>query len=86
MKKIAIALALSLAATSAFAGGANEPVYTVEPGVAVVPDDAPGVVIAGSFGLGTGGIILGALGLLLLAGLGGSDNTNSNVSSNTTTD
>ena len=72
MKKIAIALALSLAATSAFAGGANEPVFTVEPGVAVVQDDAPGVIIAGSFGLGTGGIVLGTLALLLLAGLGNS--------------
>ena len=90
MKKIAvIALSLSLASSAAFAQDGGPP----GPGSDPVPADdnavigisnAPGIVIAG--GLGTSGIVLGALGLLLLAGLGGSDNTNSNVSSNTTTD
>ena len=92
MKKIAvIALSLSLASSAAFAQGGSPP----GPGPGPAPgladsngvigiSDAPGIVIAG--GLGTSGIVLGALGLLLLAGLGGSDNTNSNVSSNTTTD
>ena len=72
MKKIAvIALALSLASTAAFAqgDGANPPgaVGAVAPGV------APGIVIAG--GIGTAGIVLGILGLLILTGLGGSSST-----------
>ena len=80
MKKIAvIALSLSLASSAAFAHvdvnvGDHEhddsPVALISGGSTV-----PGVVIAGGVGVGTGGIILGALGLLLLAGLGGSSNT-----------
>lgn len=74
MKKIAvIALALSLASTAAFAqgDGANPP----PPGAvgAVAPGVAPGIVIAG--GIGTAGIVLGILGLLILTGLGGSSST-----------
>ena len=71
MKKIAvIALALSLASTAAFAqgDGANPP-----PPGAVAPGVAPGIVIAG--GIGTAGIVLGILGLLVLTGLGGSSGT-----------
>ncbi len=70
MKKIAvIALTLSLISSAALAQDASG-------ASAVVPGAAPGVVIAG--GIGAGGIVLGVVGLLVLAGLGGS-------SSNTTT-
>ena len=77
MKKIAvIALALSLASTASTAAfaqgdGANPP----PPGAvgAVAPGLAPGIVIAG--GIGTAGIVLGILGLLILTGLGGSSST-----------
>ena len=79
MKKIAvIALSLSLASSAAFAqeGSPTDPVV---PG-AVGADTAPGVVIAG--GLGTGGIVLGVFGLVLLAGLG----LSANVSATNTSD
>jgi predicted outer membrane protein len=72
MKKIAFALALSLTATSAFAQGAE-----------VTPNAPPQVVIAG--GIGTGGLVLAALGLLLLTGLGGSSDTTGGGSTGTTT-
>lgn len=71
MKMTAIALALSLAATSVVAQPTpqgNPPA----PGL-VSSTPPPGLVIAG--GLGTSGIVLGALGLLLLAGIGGSSCT-----------
>ena len=80
MKKIAvIALSLSLASSAAFAHvdvnvgdhkHDDSPAALISGGSTV-----PGVVIAGGVGVGTGGIILGALGLLLLAGLFGSANT-----------
>jgi hypothetical protein len=65
MKKIAaIALGLSLVSSAVVAQTTTAP--------AVPTDGAPEVVIAG--GIGAGGIVLGALGLLLLAGLGGRNN------------
>ncbi len=68
MKKTAIALALSLAATSAFA---KEPGKLEFPNIhipsrAAGGGTAPGIVIAG--GLGTSGFVLGALGILVLPG------------------
>ena len=86
MKKIAvIALSFSLASSAAFAQGGSPPGPGPAPGLSdsngvIGISNAPGIVIAG--GLGTSGIVLGALGLLLLAGLGGS----ANVSATNTTD
>lgn len=71
MKKIAvIALALSLISSASFAQGTDSTVQ---------PAPAPGVVIAG--GVGVGGIVLGVLGLLVLAGLGGGGGGSSSSSS-----
>ena len=73
MKKIAvIALSFSLASSAAFAqGGPPGPAPGLAGSNGVIGiSNAPGIVIAG--GLGTSGIVLGVLGLLLLAGLGGS--------------
>ena len=79
MKKIAvIALSLSLASSAAFA---QEPGPTASGASDVVGGiPAPEVVIVGGFG--ASGIVLGAFGLLLLAGLGGS----ANVSATNTSD
>lgn len=71
MRMTAITLALSLAATSVVAQPAP-PGTPPAPGI-VVAGGPPGIIIAG--GVGTGGIVLGLLGLLLLAGLGGSSCT-----------
>lgn len=70
MRMTAIALALSLAATSVVAQPAPQ---GTPPASGIVAAGPPGIVIAG--GVGVGGIVLGALGLLLLAGLGGSSCT-----------
>ena len=69
MNKIAaIALSISLVSSAAFAQA------TPPAGPPVVPGNPPTVLIAG--GIGTGGIVLGALGLLLLTGLGGRNPNN----------
>lgn len=60
MNKItAIALSASLVSSAAFAQSTPT----------IVPTEPPEVLIAG--GIGTGGIILGVFGLLVLASLGG---------------
>ena len=70
MKKLAvIALSLSLASTAVFAQ--TTPPVT-PPAPAVAPSNAPVVVVAG--GIGAGGIILGLLAIILLAGLGSGKN------------
>ena len=71
MRMTAITLALSLAATSVVAQPAPQGTPPA-PGL-VVATSPPGIIIAG--GLGTSGIVLGLLGLLVLAGIGGSSCT-----------